>query len=32
AAWGEASAAAGTPEPEARAAAERTTAFYLGED
>lgn len=31
AAWGEASVAAGTPEPEARAAAERTTAFYLGE-
>ena len=31
AAWGEASVAAGTPESEARAAAERTTAFYLGE-
>lgn len=28
--WAEASIAAGTPEPEARAAAERVTAFYTG--
>ncbi|WP_211978394.1 SRPBCC domain-containing protein [Brevibacterium sp. W7.2] len=30
--WAEASRLAGTPADEARAAAERTTAFYLGED
>lgn len=29
--WGDASVAAGTPEPAARAAQHRTTAFYLGE-
>ena len=29
--WGEASVRAGTPEPDATAAANRTTAFYLGD-
>jgi hypothetical protein len=29
--WGEASVRAGTPEEDATAAADRTTAFYLGE-
>jgi hypothetical protein len=29
--WAEASTAAGTPQDDARAAARRTTAFYLGE-